>query len=200
MSQLPIPSVAICDAAQIDLLAGLTLTPNQLRFAIEYVKDFNPKEAAIRAGQTQKAASKHAWEMLRVGAVADAVSRLTRVEMDARQLSVTRVLNEVESLAFARIGDVIEVHGSVVIFKDWESIPEGAKAAIAEVANVKDADGMVGVKVRFHNKLEALTLLMKHMGMLIERREVSGPGGGPIPVHAITDEDLERIIANTEVT
>jgi hypothetical protein len=62
--------------------------------------------------------------------------------------------------------------------------------------------------VRQHDRLAALTLLARISSMLINRQEISGPGGGPVAVdHTIDhsarirsrlDESARRLPAPTE--
>ena len=53
-----------------------TLTPLQKRFAEEYLKDFNAKEAARRAGYKGERKIKDACHMVRLPAVAKEIDRL----------------------------------------------------------------------------------------------------------------------------
>jgi phage terminase small subunit len=47
------------------------------------------------------------------------------------------------------------------------------------------------IKFKLHDKLRALELLGKHLGMFVERH--AGPEGGPIPVeHTFTDEAIKK--------
>lgn len=43
----------------------MALTEKQTRFALEYIKDFNAVQAAIRAGYKQKNIQAYAWEILK---------------------------------------------------------------------------------------------------------------------------------------
>lgn len=47
-----------------------------------------------------------------------------------------------------------------------------------------------GIRFRPADKLRALELIAKHLGMLTDRAEVTGPGGGPIEIRELTDTDL----------
>lgn len=65
-----------------------TLTPKQHRFCIEYLKDRNGKEAAIRAGYSPNAAAQQAYELLKLPKVrlmidAEQQDSLDRVRVDA---------------------------------------------------------------------------------------------------------------------
>jgi phage terminase small subunit len=70
--------------------------------------------------------------------------------------------------------------GTAVI-KDTRKLSRGARALYAGIQQTKD-----GIKVLTHSKEGFTTLLMRHSGMLIDKREVSGPGGGPVPLAGMT--------------
>lgn len=194
MSQLPTPSTAVCEAADHALLRGLSLTPNQMRFVFEYTKDFDPKAAAIRIGVTSKNASVTAAKYLGRKDVTRAIQRIAKAEMEARALSSKQVLDELAAIALSNIDDVVKVENGVVTVKKWEEIPLHVKGCIQEIANVKDADGTIGIKVKLYSKPEALKMLAMYFGLLVNRVEHTGPEGGPIPIYRVTDEDLEQII------
>jgi hypothetical protein len=47
-----------------------------------------------------------------------------------------------------------------------------------------------GIEVKMRDQDAALLNIAKYLGMLIEKREWSGPNGGPIPVTNVRPEDL----------
>ena len=47
-----------------------------------------------------------------------------------------------------------------------------------------------GIKVNMRDKDAALFNLSRYLGMQIDRKEISGPGGGPVPMAHITADDL----------
>jgi phage terminase small subunit len=67
-------------------------------------------------------------------------------------------------------------------------------AAIAAVSETeipsKLGDPILKRAMKFHDKVSALRDLAKHLGILTERHEHSGPGGGPIPLMALEDAML----------
>lgn len=70
--------------------------------------------------------------------------------------------------------------GTAVI-KDTRKLSKSARALYAGIHQTKD-----GIKVLTHSKEGFTALLMRHAGMLIDKRELSGPGGGPLPVAALS--------------
>lgn len=47
-----------------------------------------------------------------------------------------------------------------------------------------------GIKVTMRDKDKAVENLARYLGMMVDKKEFSGPGGGPIPLANLTAEDL----------
>ena len=71
------------------------------------------------------------------------------------ELTENRILEELVAIGFARATDILEVRAGETVLK------EGADGAA--IANLEAT--AKGVKVKFYDKLKALELLGKHMGM-----------------------------------
>lgn len=157
-------------------------------FAAEYIKDFSQAGAYMRAfsgmGATtnEASASVSACRLMRKPEVQEAIraamqARVSRVNVDA-----DRVLLEVARLALSDLRRAFDEDGRLLDPKDW---PDELAAAVASVESVEEGgkDGKplaVVRKLRAWDKPAALTLAMRHLGMLVDRKEVSGPNGGPI--------------------
>ena len=117
----------------------------QIQFAQEYVIDFNGKQAAIRAGYSEKSAEVTACKMLRLTKVRSEIERLLEDTVGKRNETRARVLEELESVAYS--DDGIEVR--------------------------RNHDGDI-LEVSRRDKLRAIELLMKMHGLMTEKFEVSG--------------------------
>lgn len=123
--------------------------------------------------------------------------------MAKHEIATDKVLEEVRRLAFSDLREVavwgpngVEIRPSSEISAEGA----GAIASISESSRTTTRETSAGpsevvdrvVKVKLHDKLGALTLLSKHLGIVRDRKEVTGidggpievtgPGGGPIPV------------------
>lgn len=79
--------------------------------------------------------------------------------MDER-ISKERVLGELAAIAFACAGDYLQVQSGVLEVTDTQQLTASQQAAIAAVEK-----GSGGVKVKFYDKLKALELLGKALGL-----------------------------------
>lgn len=68
---------------------------------------------------------------------------------------------------------------------DTRKLKGPARRLYAGVQRTKD-----GIKVLMRDQDGALTNLARYLGMMVDRKEISGPGGGPLPLAHIRAEDL----------
>lgn len=64
-----------------------------------------------------------------------------------------------------------------LVFCDMDSLQPGERKLIAAVERTKD-----GIKVKMRDQDGALQNIAKHLGLLIEKRELTGKNGGPLGV------------------
>jgi phage terminase small subunit len=143
---------------------GHDLTDLQRRFCDEYLKDLNATKAYRRAGyscKNENAAASSAATLLRnpkIKAYLGAVANMTQ----------PKIINEAFKLAFASIGDAIEVKRGEAVLRDDISADTMAAISSLESIPILGADGeIVGTrhKVSMHSKQVALNLLMKKFNM-----------------------------------
>jgi|GEM_PF-746751 phage terminase small subunit len=168
------------------------LSDRQRRFVEEYLIDLNAVQAAIRAGYAKNSARVNAFMILRrpgvMEAVQDAIdarSKRTRIEQD-------RVLTELAAIAFCDPADIAAVPLNSPA--DIERLLEHARACIAGWGWNARGDFMV----KLHNKLPALGMLAKHLGMYLQYQNTGRPridGNGNIVYNA---EPLNTQPLNTE--
>lgn len=148
-------------------LRKTSMTGKMMRFAQEYVIDRNATQAAIRAGYSERSA-------LNQG------SRLMKNDEVLRQIEIfTHELAEKSKLtAEAIVADLIEVK---------ERCMQRAPVMVREGKEMVQAIDDEGRNVwQFDAKgaNKSLELLGKHIGMFVERRELTGKNGGPLQVQA----------------
>jgi len=150
------------------------------------VKDFNASKAALRAGYSPKSAPAIGHEVLKKPEIMAAIQQHMGKMAQKAEITAERVLDEIRKLAFSNLPDVLTVTGGTVTIKDFAELSPDVKAAIESVRETKD--GCLAIKM--HDKRASLEMLMKYLGLYVERVEHSGPNGGPIQ-HQV--EDLSKL-------
>ena len=71
-----------------------------------------------------------------------------------------KILGELAAIGFAKVSDFMTVRDGTIIYRDWEQLTDKQKAAIAGVEK-----GSGGLKMKFYDKMKALELLGKALGL-----------------------------------
>lgn len=148
------------------------LTAKQQRFIEEYLIDLNATQAAIRAGYSTQTAYSIGNENLNKPEIRARIDKAMAERSKRTGVNADRVIQELARIAFVNAPDVVNTMDATV--KD--NATEDDTAAIASV-KVKIVDGdfsSVEREIRFADKLKALELLGKHLGMFKDKMELSG--------------------------
>jgi len=159
-----------------------------MRFVDEYMVDFNATQAAIRAGYKAKTAHVIGAENLRKPKIAEEIARRQKDLQKRTEVSQDRVVKELARIAFANIADYIhvetqtrtkddgtEVTYQTVMFNETQELSADQRAALAVVKQ-----SVNGVELKLHDKIKALELLGRHIGMFNDKLSLSGTDGGPL--------------------
>jgi phage terminase small subunit len=160
--------------------------PKHERFVAEFLVDLNAKQAAIRAGYSPRSAEVTGCKLLSNPKVAAAIAEGQKRVLDKLELSAERVLLELSRIAISDIRAVFDERGNLL---QINGLPEGIAAAVASVEVVTRSIGEGEVeyvhKIKFWDKLRALELLAKRLGLVKEQHEHSGKNGGPIETRVV---------------
>ena len=153
------------------------LTIKQERFVHEYLKCGNASDSYRVAYDAEKmepeTINRKAWDLLQNGKIRAMIEAL-RERMTRKALATPqRIRDELARIAFSNISDVIRIRKNEegLTFIDvmpTDELDGKTIAAIAEIVPTKD-----GVKIKLHNKLAALELLGRDLGMFREILEIS---------------------------
>ena len=149
------------------------LTPKQKRFVAEYLVDLNATQAAIRAGYSEKRASEIGYQLLRKTTVQAAIQEAMADREKRTGVTQDWVVQELYKIAHADRGGIAKVVGGVrVVLTDTDDLDAEQRAALVGVEETK-----FGIKVTTCDKLKALELLGRHLGMFTDKQEISGSIG-----------------------
>lgn len=153
------------------------MTQKQKRFCEEYLIDLNATQAAIRAGYAPSSAADSGSNNMQNPQVAAYIRR--RMAERSRRTGVTadRVLEELAKVAFANTMDLIDDRGAM---RDDVSREDTAAIATIKVKTLHSRDGTeetVEREIRMADKIKALELCGKHIGMFASGEGVLIPSG-----------------------
>lgn len=148
------------------------LTDKQVAFAAEYLLDFNATQAAVRAGYSAKTASSIGAALLRNALVAGRIAALRAERARRVAVSADQVLSELARIAFADPRDLMEWGPDGVRLRDSAGLTAEQAAGVAEVA-----EGSGGaLRLKKHDKVRALELIGRHLGMFKDKVEADVSG------------------------
>ncbi len=154
-----------CETNQADL------TPNQQRFCDEYVVDRNGVQAYFRAfGRLTSKGSPRSYRAAQVEASRLLSNPIIRKEIDAARtehsrschVSARRVLRELVAIAFADPLDCFGTDDSTGLLRPLD-LREVSPMARRTMGSIKITSK--SIEYRFHDKLNALEMLAKHLGL-----------------------------------
>jgi phage terminase small subunit len=184
---------------------GAVLADRRERFVAEYIIDLNGKQAAIRAGYSEKTAEAQASRLLRNVKVQEAIAAAKAARVERTEITQDRVLNELALLAFSHIEDyVIDDAGNVDLAA---GAPKEAKRAISSIKRKDWSDGEGGhtveVELKFWDKPGMLRLAGRHVGLFADRMELTGKDGQPLDssvakVTFVLPDNGRRVVSPSE--
>lgn len=152
------------------------LTDKQAAFVAEYLVDLNATQAAIRAGYSERTAYRIGAELLQKTSVAEAIAAGQAKRAQRVEITADRVVAELAKIAFADPRDLMEWGPDGVKLKASADLTEEQAASVAEVSETTTKDGG-SLKLKKHDKVKALELLGRHMGMFKDKVENEISGG-----------------------
>lgn len=163
------------------------LTAKQQRFVDEYLIDLNATQAAIRAGYSATNADVTGPRLLGNVRIAEAVAVAMKARSERTEVTADMVLRELARIGFS---DVLEhyVLGDDGRVSLSEAAPAGATRAVSSMKRKvrtftrEDGSEEVSIEVEFKvwDKNTALHNIGKHLGMFVDRQEITGADGQPL--------------------
>ena len=162
------------------------------RFALEYLKDLNGREAAKRAGYAENSAHSASTRLLANPKVIALIERFREKLRERGLVDIEKVRKELCKMAFANAGDYYTVDEDGSPHIDLSGLDEYQTAAIQSIDVKEYTEGRAGkagvdedgnptkskqrvvkeTKIRLTSKHGALELLGKHLAMFKEVVEV----------------------------
>jgi phage terminase small subunit len=153
------------------------LTPKQARFVVEYLKDLNGTQAAIRAGYSESTARQQACRLLTNADIAATVAEQQQQQLTHAELTATATLEAIRRQVQGDVRALFDEHGNLRPIKEL-SAEEASLIAGFEVVikNAAAGDGHTDTvhKVKLKNQERFVEMAAKHFGLLTEKLEITG--------------------------
>lgn len=164
----------------------MALTEKQRRFVDEYLIDLNATQAAIRAGYSVKTAREQASQNLTKLSIQQAISEKMAERSKRTGVNQDRIVLELAKIAFVNAADVIDSDDATIKAGATADDTAAIQSVKVKVIPTKEGEG-VEREIRLNDKLKALELLGKHLGMWNDKLDVNVN----IPVVISGEDDLE---------
>ena len=194
------------------------LTPKQKIFCDEYLVDLNTTRAYksvyknIKKDETAKAAGSR---LLTNVNVKDYIKKRMKDREERTEITQDKVIKELAAIAFSNgskyakviertaydkegepiinpeTGDILKYKSVDLILTD--TLTKEEKKAISSIKHGKN-----GIEVSTYDKVKALELLGKHLGIFTEKVEVSGNMNVNNPYKDLTTEELKKLAEMSE--
>ncbi|MBS7060641.1 MAG: terminase small subunit [Eubacterium sp.] len=184
----------------------MSLTAKQKRFCDEYLIDLNATQAAIRAGYSEKTAYRTGADNLKKPQIEEYIAKRQKELSRSTEITQERVIKELALIAFSNnadyahvvekkmqveaggaLVDVLDKDGKPVMYRTvepvlTEELTEEQKRALAVIKKGRD-----GLEVKSCDKVKALELLGKHLGIFTDKIEAN--------VNDTTRSELQELLA-----
>ena len=155
------------------------MNQKQKAFATEYVIDYNATQAAIRAGYSEKAAYNQGNRLMKNDEVQAMIEELEEASSERTAITKDMVVKELAKIAFVDPRKLFDEGGRP---KDIRFLDPDTAAALSSVDIYEEFDyngdekELMGYtkKYKWADKLRALEMLGKHLGMFTDKVHVEG--------------------------
>jgi phage terminase small subunit len=174
------------------------LNARQAQFVREYLIDFNAKQASIRAGYSAHSAHEIASQLMEKPYIAKAIKEAIDARAQRTEVTQDRVLLELGRIAFFDKRKLYNADGALKKPHEWDDDTAAVLSGL-DIEEIFSGNGeerqSVGFskKAKVFDKVAALSLAMRHLGMLKDKIEHSGAvDTGP---RTLSDAELDAAIA-----
>jgi phage terminase small subunit len=151
------------------------MTPKQRLFVLEYIKDFNATQAAIRAGYSPKYAGTNCDKLLKNTKISAAIDE----EFQKRAMSANEVLSRMGDIARSSAEDYLDVDKGGYARINLGRMKEEGKLHLVKKYKVTKQGG---IEVELYDAQAALVQMGKQHGLFPNRQELTGKDGKDLSI------------------
>ena len=150
------------------------MTKKQKRFTEEYLIDLNATQAAIRAGYSPDTAEQMGYQLLHKTSVSAEIQKAMAERSKRTGINADRVITELAKIALVNPGNVINTEDAT-IRTDATEEDLAAVQTVKVKTSSSDTGTMTEREIRMADKIRALELLGKHLGMFNGDKDTDKP-------------------------
>lgn len=154
------------------------LNLRQEKFCLEYIKDGNGSEAAIRAGYSKKTARNIAGNLLTRINIKKRIANLTQKYILKQGLVVEDVIKHMIRLTNYDISECFEEDGRLKHPKDWpediKHVAQGVEVVESSKGYGEDKEYYYTHKIKMPDRNKSLEMLGRYLKMFVEQVEHKG--------------------------
>jgi phage terminase small subunit len=144
------------------------LSDKEAAFVLAYMVDLNLKNAGLAAGFAKKTAGAQASQYRRRPHVAEAISKLMQ---ERHGIQGAKIISTLGAIAYVDAADFFEIKNGQLTVKDSSTWSPEMRACISEIWETRDGEGRTIIRLKFHDKVSALTRLGQSIGLYKEKSE-----------------------------
>ena len=154
-------------------MANTKLTNKQKMFIQEYLVDLNASAAARRAGYSARTSNRAASENLRRPHVQAALQEALKEREKRLEVTQDMVVKQLAKVAFHDLKDVVTWENGRITIRNSDEVDGTVLQEISETLS----EYGTSKKVKLNDRMKALELLGKHLGMFTDNVNLSGKVG-----------------------
>jgi len=152
------------------------LNDRQELFCLEFIKDLNATQAAIRAGYSERAAQQSSSRLMLNDVVKARISDLQKNRKEELKIDSKYVLQRLYEIDQMDVLDILNDDGTIKSIRDWPRVWRISLSGI-DVAEFMSEDNGAGAlkKIKWPDKIKNLELLGKHIDIGAFDKAQPGP-------------------------
>ena len=160
------------------------ITDKMKRFINEYLVDFNATQAAIRAGYSESTAQEQSSQLLARPDIRALIAEGQKAIAERTQTFQDSAVEELKIVGFSDLADFLTVkEGGIVEQKSFDQLTKEQTKCIKKIKQTvrtsHSSDGTIlhqtaTLEIELHDKLKALELLGRHLGMFNDTLRLEG--------------------------
>jgi len=165
------------------------LGKTRIKVAIDKAIKAREERTKVTQDKVVKELAKLAFSNMKEFAVA--IDKAIKAREERTKVTQDKVVKELAKLAFSNMKEFAAWGSDGIHFIESEELSDEAAACVAEIAQVDTKNG-TNIKFKLHDKKGALELLGRHLGMFVDRHELTGKDGGPVQFGVVALPELEE--------